>query len=341
MRRVILLAVVAGFLVAAAPVSAHGNYLAADHQVSDDGTVHLELVVAVTDVFAVLHMDDSGEPGAVIGNREIGEGFVHPDVAVQIEESVWTNVSGNLTIWAMLHRDTGDGSFDAADDPVVETADGEPVGSRLTVKKSAAGKVNILAEADHAQETNTSEVTVRRVELADPGYIAIYADNDGEQAQIVGHKHLEAGIHETVTVGIDDAFYHAQPERFDLWAGIHHSNGDSAFDSTDDPPVRVAGHPIATRLSLKRTDEIDHEPTEEPTTTDDGEAHDHSDGHDHDDSSDDQQSHDETSTPTPTPTASPTIQPDSTPTPGQPGFGVVSTLLAVMIAGLAAKHTRR
>lgn len=336
--------------VLAVPAAAHGNYVAADAQVSDDGTVRVELVVLVTDGHLVLHANDGGEPGPVIGHRELGDGFVHADIPMQIDPAFWANKSGNMTIWAVLHGDDGDETFDTSEDPPLNTTtNGSVAAAQFIVGKHAGGGYYVGAEADHGQETGTNTVQVRRVELATDGYLVVRADQDGEAGHTVGSRSLASGIHENVTVKIDEGFYEHRPERFMLWAALHRSDGDAAFEPDADQPVTVGDSMVMTRFAVHRTDEIEHTPTDaggETATGTEEDAHDHehthtesgdhdgtddqttsagshSDGHAHDDGSHDHGTpRDESSVTT-------------------PGFGIVIAVLALVAMTLLAIARRR
>lgn len=318
-----------GFILLPTPVAGHGNYVAADHQVTDDGTIRIELVVAVTDAFIVLHADGGGEPRQVIGHQPVGDGFVHPDVEVQIDDSYWHGLSGNTTIWAVLHRNTGSSTFDSNEDPALETAEGELVGTQFKVRRSSAGKFNIQGEQDHGQETDTHRLTVRRVELAGPGFLTVQEDNDGSPGQIIGHTALSEGVHRDVVVAFDETYYQRQPERFTLWVTVHDGNNGDQFDPTIHHPVRVDGSPVATQLTLVRTDDIqpDNPPQSTPTNNDQSLQ------------SPDAQGTETTVQPkTATPANGVTPSPQATETPGQHGVGLVSGGIALLLSFLFANR---
>jgi putative cell wall-binding protein/plastocyanin len=81
-----------------------------DQDVEDDGTVEVEGYLNEPG-YVVIHRDDNGQPGSIVGTSGLLEGEFDADVAVGM------NASG--TYWAMLHYDDGDGEFSAsADAPV-------------------------------------------------------------------------------------------------------------------------------------------------------------------------------------------------------------------------------
>lgn len=58
----VLLAVVV-LVGVAGPAGAHGYHLTANPQLSDDGTIVVESLFALSDGFVVLHADEDGAPG--------------------------------------------------------------------------------------------------------------------------------------------------------------------------------------------------------------------------------------------------------------------------------------
>lgn len=327
--------VLVALVLLAMPVAAHGNYVSVDSQVSADGTIQIELAVLVTDGFVVLHTDQDGQPGEVVGHAGI-DGYIGSDIAVEIDQEFWTGQSGNITLWAVMHRDTGDGSFDSDDDPPLRKSESdELVADRFVVRKAPVGSVNVIAERDDAQETDRNQVTLRAARLADDGYVVIRADDGGEPGEVVGHRALPAGEHLDVTVPIDEDFYETRPERFQLWAVVLDSDGDDRFDPTEDRPITAGDEWVMTRFSVKRTDPIDRT----PTASDGDDHHTETDGdsggsdtagtepHDHDGTADDHHhddGHDH---------GSPSTAPEAA-TPGQAGLGIVVSILALLTIAL-------
>lgn len=353
-RRVVVVVLVLALL--AVPVAAHGNYVSADPQVSADGTVQIELAVVVTDAFVVLHTDDNGSIGRPVGHGSF-DGYIAHDLAVELDAGYWASVSGNASLWVALHHDDGDGEFEPEDDPVLTAGStDEPVADRLAVRRGDTGAVNVIAERDQPQETDDNVVTIRAVRLASDGYVVIRADEQGGPGRVVGAKALAAGEHTDVTVTIDETFYERRPESFNLWAVVHGSDGDGAFDADADPAVVVGEHRVMSRFAVERTDSIEHTPTPTATVTPDvhsdpsptatpTEGHD---DHDHEHTPTATEGHDDhehtheveetatTAHETDDDGHDHTHAEDATATPGQPGFGVVLATLAVLAAGWLA-----
>jgi hypothetical protein len=109
--------------VAVAQEDASGSISASDQ--SGDGSAVLidEVTIEGGGGFVVVHLDDEGAPGEVLGNAEIPEG-TSTDVTVTLDSPV----EDDVTLWPMLHFDAGEMGtyeFPGADGPVV--VDGEVV----------------------------------------------------------------------------------------------------------------------------------------------------------------------------------------------------------------------
>lgn len=307
----------------AVPVAAHGNYLAADAQVSADGIVRIEAVTLITTGYVVLHADDAGEIGEVIGHVKPAENVFHGNLSVPMNESYWATVTGHTTIWAVLHHDAdNDEEFDPAQDPPIGGSDDPDHAIQLTVGKGER-PAYVLAEAEHSQKTNVSEVVIRRVHLPEDGYLVIQTDVNGSPGDIIGQTALAAGSQENVSVSLDEHAYHHQPEQFPLWAVIYVGDGSGEFDDGD-VLVTADGSSVASRFVVERTGDLDagHEHTATPTVTAVVTASPTPTEHDHD------HEHGEESE-----TASQSSTPIDTPvtTDGQPGFGLVEVLLVFVM----------
>lgn len=108
---------------AVAQEDATGSISASDQ--SGDGSTVLvdEVTIEGADGFVVVHLDDGGAPGEVLGHSEISEG-TSTDVTVTLDSPVTEDV----TLWPMLHFDageTGTYEFPGPDGPV--TVDGDVV----------------------------------------------------------------------------------------------------------------------------------------------------------------------------------------------------------------------
>ncbi len=93
--------------------------------------------------FVVIHEDDGGAPGKILGTSQLLSAGENQDIA-QILLSRPTQ--DGETLYAMLHIDDGNGIFDAAKDkPAVDPVGKEPVMTIVDISKDAAepGIINL------------------------------------------------------------------------------------------------------------------------------------------------------------------------------------------------------
>lgn len=131
-----LLAVLVSLLVAGVAAQMEAAVDVSD-QDSDGATVVIDSVVSEGDGFIVIHRDNDGSPGEVIGHAPVSDGE-NTDVEVTLDG----DVEDGETLWAMLHTDDNTmgtyefGDVEGADAPVTD-ADGDIVMQSFTVSTSA------------------------------------------------------------------------------------------------------------------------------------------------------------------------------------------------------------
>jgi hypothetical protein len=252
--------------LAVATVGAHGDHVAADSQVTDDGTVVVEAVSALRPGFVVLHADDGGRPGAPIGHEYVGR---TPDltyrtsVPVRIDDSVWRSWSGNRTVWAVLHTDVdGDETFDPETD--ASAAQLSPAArTQITVRKSDSA-ARVLGMRFEAQPVADGTLRVRRVDLSTRGHVAV--SPVGRNASI-GSRSLAAGVHRNVTVALNDSFVAERDRDFRVRVVARRDDGDGVFDPSD-PPITAGDRQVGTYLTVAAGNATDDGPLiNTPTVT--------------------------------------------------------------------------
>ena len=123
--------------VALAQEDATGSISASDQ--SGDGSTVLvdEVTIEGGGGFVVVHLDDDGAPGEVLGHVEIPEG-TSTDVTVTLDSPV----DEDVTLWPMLHFDAGEVGtyeFPGPDGPVVVDGDVVMVPIAYTVELPFTG----------------------------------------------------------------------------------------------------------------------------------------------------------------------------------------------------------
>lgn len=98
-----------------------GPSVDADDQPVVDGTLTVAVTAVPGPAFVVLHRDEGGAPGPVVGHASVESGD-HPDVVITLDEEV----AADTTLWAMLHADAGERGtyeFPGPDVPLRDLAD--------------------------------------------------------------------------------------------------------------------------------------------------------------------------------------------------------------------------
>ncbi|WP_336001607.1 DUF7282 domain-containing protein [Halorientalis halophila] len=236
-----LVGVLALAVLGAGVAVAHGNHVTANPQLSANGTVVIEEAVLSTEGYLVLRADDGGDPGRVVGVRPLDAGR-HTGVTVRADPDYWANVSGNRTLWAVLHADGdgGDGGFDPEVDRQLRWLGG-PAGERISVAR-ASRPASVVTRGAGPIENGT--VPVIAATLADRGHLVVHELENGTLGRPLGARTLPAGRHTDVGISVNAS---GLGERALLAVAIHADDGDGRFDPEADRPVRVAGNPVASR----------------------------------------------------------------------------------------------
>lgn len=195
---------------------------AAEQTVGEDNIAVLALVEVLEPSWVVIHADEDGQAGEVLGAVRLEAG-VHENVAVSIDRRYATP-----TLYAVLHEDDGQAGvmeFPARDRPVL--VNGKPV-----VATFAAHYPPYVLVYDQPLIDGT--ITVDRVISEGPGWVAIYSDQDGQPGLIIGFAALEDGLNEQVRVQLIESAVTPQ-----LYARLHTDTtpGDE-FNVAQDAVVR-------------------------------------------------------------------------------------------------------
>lgn len=137
-----------------APTEEEGTTVTGDISVADqsgDGTSITVASATITgaDGFVVVHLDEGGAPGPILGHAAIPEG-TSTDVQVPLDETLTSDV----TVWPMLHVDAGTlgtYEFPGADTPV--SVDGSVVMAPLDFTLAASGSESREPEDDELPAT--------------------------------------------------------------------------------------------------------------------------------------------------------------------------------------------
>lgn len=195
-------------------------------QTVDGSTVKVAKVVSAGPGWIVIHAEQDGKPGAVIGYSAVSEGTTE-NVAVEID---LTQVTERL--FAMLHVDGGQvGVYEFPGDDVPATF-GEaivnvPFEATLPIRES------MVQVSD--QEVR-DVVVIDEVVAAEAGWMVIHIQADGKPGPIIGMSAVMPGVNEGVMVEVDETMATDV-----LYAMLHVDRGQAGvfeFPEGEDVPAR-------------------------------------------------------------------------------------------------------
>ena len=217
-----------------------------------DGVLTVPSITSAGDGWLVVHADNGGKPGPVLGYAAVSAGE-NSDVAIEVDAAAATE-----TVHLMLHEDggvVGTYEFPGADAPVM--VDGAPammafqVGAPVTSEAAPAAGGDAAAampampalviDADPASlQIVDGVLTVPSITSAGDGWLVVHADNGGKPGPVLGYAAVSAGENSDVAIEVDAA---AATETVHLM--LHEDGGvvgTYEFPGAD-APVMVDGAP--------------------------------------------------------------------------------------------------
>lgn len=191
-------------MVAAVPVAAQDDMMPSvtvGDQIITDGTVTIESVVSDGIGFLVVHADNEGAPGMVLGFAPLTDGL-NENVEVELDTANATPV-----LYAMLHTDDNTegeyefGAVEGADAPVA--VDGAVVTPAFNTNLVVV-RDQVLLPGDGGEVAETVTLTADVVMSDGPGFLVIHADNEGAPGPVLGFASVD-GMTEGVTVELASA----------------------------------------------------------------------------------------------------------------------------------------
>ncbi len=195
----------------------------AAQEITEDGLITLARVELLEPTWVLIHTDDGGEIGPVVGGILLGEG-VHEEGPLTIDGRRATP-----TLHAILHQDDGQiGVIDYPDGDMPVLVGGRPIVS--TFDATYPPEVVVFD-----QPIIDGTVTIERVISQGPGWVAVYNEVDGQPGRIIGSAALEDGLNEAIVVDLVQSAITVQ-----LFARLHEDTeaGDAFNFPAQDPAVR-------------------------------------------------------------------------------------------------------
>jgi nitrate reductase NapE component len=230
-------------------------------------TVTIASVTTGASGWLVIHSDNGGAPGPVLGQTQVAAGTT-PDVAVTLA------AEGRTThLWPMLHVDTGVagtyefGSVDGADVPVI--IDGKVATVSFSTAPNARVWDQIVIHGDNVpnmegMEAMTPTVVAQSVLSQGPGFLVIHTDNAGAPGPVAGWAAVPDGLSTNVEIALDQEVALTPV----LWPMLHVDTGavgtyEFLVVPDTDGPVAVDGSVITFPISAAPAMEYAPEQTAE------------------------------------------------------------------------------
>lgn len=194
----------------------------ADQAIAENGVLTLAAAEFIEPTWVLIHADEDGEIGPVVGRRLMEPG-VHENVPLTID---WRRATPVL--YAVLHEDSGETGL-------MEFPDGDmPIlwnGAPIVASFKATYPPEVLV---YDQPVIDGAITVERAISEGPGWVVIYNEAEGQPGFIIGTEALEDGLNEGITVALLEAAITPQ-----LFARLHQDTeaGDAFNFPGQDPPV--------------------------------------------------------------------------------------------------------
>lgn len=214
------------------PAAVTNSVETADQSLGAGTTVTIPAVSSDTAGWMVIHSENEGAPGPVLGYTAVTAGE-NTDVVVELSAK---GLTGKL--FAMLHVDAGvEGEYEfPGDDVPAKNADDKVVVKPFTVTGNA------VTVEDQALENST--VTIDGVLSEGAGWLVIHAEADGAPGPILGRTAVEAGYTSGVVVEIDTE--NATEKMFAMLHVDAGTAGEFEFPGGDDVPARDADGNVVT-----------------------------------------------------------------------------------------------
>ena len=222
----------------ASPTPRPAGLLVEAQALTDDGLLRIAEAVSTVDGWVVVHADQDGAPGAVLGATPLPAGG-GSDLTVTIDPLLATE-----RLFVMLHVEgNGDDSFDPAQDgPLL--VDGDPLIAVLEIDLQIS--VPVLEVAAQTVDAETGRVVIPAVTALAPGWVALYADADGAPGRLLAFTDVPAGRTSNVTLTVNP--YEATPT---LFAALHTDGGEiGRFEPDVDPYVVVGAAPLLVSFAV-------------------------------------------------------------------------------------------
>ncbi len=231
----------------------------AEDQESDGITVVIASVTLPDGGFVVIHSDQAGAPGPVVGHSDALPAGTSTDVEVTLGQPL----TESATVWPMAHIDDGNGTYEFPGPDVPATdAEGKVVVLPIEVTVAATETptetatetatetpaVGAAIEADDRESDGTT-VVIASVTLPEGGFVVIHSDQAGAPGPVIGHSDaLPAGTSTDVEVTLDQPL--TGPATVWPMAHVDDGNGSYEFPGADVPATDAEGKVVVLPINV-------------------------------------------------------------------------------------------
>jgi hypothetical protein len=200
--------------------------------------VHVDSVLSEGPGIVVIHANDNGNAGAILGAF-----FVEDGVTKNFDIDLDTAAGITPVVWPMLHIDAGTvGTYDGLDVDTVASANGEAVTFTSNIAPA-------LVMSDQAAVDGMINIT--NALMDGPGWLALHSDNGGQPGPVVATAQLHPGANWNVKLALPEGTA-AGTVFFPM---LHYDTGEAGvyeFGTVDgaDAPVFVGGNVIVGPLTV-------------------------------------------------------------------------------------------
>lgn len=214
----------------------------ADQTLDESGILVADMVTLPAPGWVAIYRVADGVADEIIGKTPLTAG-VHEDVEIAVDTSLATE-----SLLAGVHLDAGaEGVFEYPGEDM--PFPGEPETAFSVELDLPIPQI----EVNDQQIAEDGVLTVAMVELLEPTWVAVHADEDGRIGPVVGSVLLDAGTHEDVRITLD--WRRATPL---LYVVLHEDNGRAGILEYPDVdlPILNLGKPIVATMNATYPPEI-------------------------------------------------------------------------------------
>jgi hypothetical protein len=201
-----------------------------------DGTFVGDIdVVLPAPGFVVVHSDDNGSLGPVLGVGDLLATGATNDIEIELEPTLAMTQTVHIAVYIDRNSDGQFGPGEDADEVGVR-ADGSLAVASVTVTAPARAPASIEV-SNQSSDGDTVETGV--LELPFNGFVEVLTDDDGEPGTRIGVSDLlEAGTHEDVEIELSTSLNESTTVWLRLWVDL---DGDGELSAGDDIALVAQG----------------------------------------------------------------------------------------------------